>query len=379
MARISFSALVEEITGKLAGSVFKDSYGGMQIRTRVSPRNPQTNYQQLRRGEFGFISAGWRTLTSVQRQTFIDAALTPPGGMNLYVQSNINLTLINEPLITSYVPSSDPGSMAIAFTAVEAESDVTLCPPKCGKMIIKATGGTTVVPAGTKLLLQVTFQKEPQQIFTNPSMYSPVLSFDEGTDLAIQTDIIDEWRSRYGILSINKRLCLKANLIDKSNGLRGADMISCTISEEMAKFVKIFSSATPVVSSGTAITDAFSAAIAANTLTQVGDTLTMIYQGKASALATTPTLRWTFAGTTYLTSIGSTAADWTIRITMIYKSSTEASLSIEANYGAGTDDMIVDVVTGLNWTTSQTALLKIQAPTAGSVTAEAFYINKELV
>ena len=181
MARVAFSALIEEIVGKLAGSVFQDSYGGMQIRTRVSPRNPQTKDQQLRRGEFGYLSAGWRFLTSVQRQTFIDAASTPPAALNLYLQSNVNLTLIEEPTITDYVPSSDPGTMPIDFSTAEP-----------GNLSIIASGSPTTVPAGTKLLIQITYQKAPTRIFTNPSEFSPVISFDEGTDLSTATNVITE-------------------------------------------------------------------------------------------------------------------------------------------------------------------------------------------
>ena len=263
MARISFSALVEEITGKLAGSVFQDSYGGFQIRTRVSPRNPQTKYQQLRRGEFAFLSAGWRFLTSAQRQTFIDAAGTPPGALNLYLQSNINLTLIEEPVITDYIPSSDPGDMEIQFDDVSPTS-----------MTIKATDAPTIVPAGTKLLLQITFQKAPTKIFTNPSQYSPVISFDEGTDLSVPVDILSAWTARYGVLLPDKLLCLKSALIDKTNGLRGAELINCTNSEIMAsKYIPLFTQSTSVANVGTGSEDLVNYSIPANTLATNSDRL----------------------------------------------------------------------------------------------------------
>src|SRR5215207_1934497 len=102
MARISFTAIVAEINGKLAGSVFQYSYGGYQIHTRVSPNNPQTQYQQLRRMDFGFVAASWRELTSLQRQTWVDGAVTEPEAFNLFVASNINLILAGETMITDY-------------------------------------------------------------------------------------------------------------------------------------------------------------------------------------------------------------------------------------------------------------------------------------
>lgn len=291
MARVSFSALVEEIVGKLAGSVFQDSYGGMQIRTRVSPRNPQTNYQQLRRGEFGYISSLWRTLTSVQRQTFIDAASTPPAALNLFIQANVNLSLINENIIDTYVPSSDPGTMTIEFV------DVT---PSL--MTIKATGSPTVVPAGTKLLIQVTDQKPPTRIFTNPSMYSPVISFDEGTDLATDTDIFAEWTNHYGVLKADKRLCLKANLIDKSNGLRGADVINCTNSELVAnKYIPLSRFLATQATTSTSFQALYTYSMPANTLQSPGDRLIITGKFTATGTAGSREVDLRFAGNNFAT------------------------------------------------------------------------------
>jgi hypothetical protein len=261
MARISFSSLIEEIVGKLAGSVFQDSYGGWQVRTRVTPRNPRSTYQQLRRGEFGFLSSSWRNLTSTQRQTFIDAAITPPAALNLYLQSNINLTLVNEPTITDYVPSTDPGTMTIEIDNASPAD-----------FWIKATGGVTTVPAGAKLLLLVTALKQPTRIFNNISDYSPILSFDEGTDLSIPVNILSEWQSRYGILSADKRLCLKSALIVKANGLRGASLINCTITEEMAnKYIPKATLLTDEANTTTAPENIWPYVMPANTLVNNGD------------------------------------------------------------------------------------------------------------
>lgn len=216
MARVSFSSLMEEITGKLAGSVFQDSYGGFQIRTRVTPRNAQSNYQQLRRGEFGFISSLWRTLDAVQRQTFIDAAGSIPAALDLFIGSNINLTLINMPLINTYIPGSVPDSMPVEITSA------TII-----ELGIQATGPITTVPAGTKLLIQATNTRFITGIFLNPSMFSPIADFDEGEAMSIVHDVITNWQARYGQLNPNLRLCIKAALIDKINGSRGPEIIFC--------------------------------------------------------------------------------------------------------------------------------------------------------
>lgn len=368
MARISFSALVEEIIGKLAGSVFQDSYGGLQVRTRVSPRNPQSKYQQLRRGEFAFLSASWRNLTAIQRQTFIDAASTPPAALNLFLQSNINLTLVNEPTIDTYVPSSDPGSMTVEFIEATNES-----------MLIQATGSPLVVPAGTKLLVQVTYPKAPTKIFTNPSQYSPVISFDEGTDLSIPTDIFSEWQSRYGQLTLNKRLCLKASLIDKSNGLRGADSINCTITEEMAKFVKIFTDVTQPQTTGTGSNQLTTFNVPANTLTQNGEIIYCHFAGKSSGGSTGYSVTPAFNGTGIGWPTFNGNADWiaTLRIQRISSNGAYIAATFTVNLTTYNEAVLVD--NSMDWTAAIAIDLNAQAPNAGSVLMNMCDINKELI
>lgn len=216
MARISFTSEIAELVGKLAGSVFQYSYGGFQVHTRVVPSNPQTEWQQLRRGWLGWIAANWRNLSAPEQASFIAEAITIPEAFRLYVGSNINLYLIDEPTVTTYVASGDPGSMPIEID--------NLSP---GNFDIIADPGLTVVPAGLKLLIFATAEKVLPKRFTNPSEYSPIVYFDEGTDLSAATSILTEWQALYGVLSGLNRICINAVLIDKSNGRRGADNIVC--------------------------------------------------------------------------------------------------------------------------------------------------------
>lgn len=368
MARISFSALVEEIVGKLAGSVFQDSYGGYQVRTRVTPKNPQSQYQQLRRGAFGYLSAGWRFLTAPQRQSFIDAALTPPAALNLFLQANINLTLIEVPTITDYVPSADPGTMQIEFDT----ADPTV-------MLIKATGATTIVPAGTKLLLQVTYQKAPTKIFTNPSQYSPVISFDEGTDLSIPTDILSAWQVRYGQITVGKRLCLSSAVIDKSNGRRGSTLINCTIIDDMAKFVKIHTNVTQVSTSGTALLTADTFSLPANTLVQNGDCITCWYAIRLSGAAINNELTWLFGGGGILFQnlVAPNTVEFRVTAmrtdsdTLVY-TSTVLLNGVIVNQSTGS-------LNGNNFAAANNIVMKMQAPTSGALTFDAGFINKELI
>ena len=216
MARISFTSEIAELVGKLAGSVFQYSYGGFQVHTRVVPSNPQTDRQQLRRGWLGWIAANWRELTPTQQNSFIAVAGTIPEAFRLYVGSNINLYLIDEPTVTDYVDSSTPGDMPMEIDDLSP-----------GNFDIIAAGPVDTVPAGQKLLIFATAEKVLPKRFTNPSEYSPIVYFDEGTDLSAATSILTEWEALYGVLSGTQRICINAVLIDKSNGKRGADNIIC--------------------------------------------------------------------------------------------------------------------------------------------------------
>lgn len=260
MARISFTATVDEIIGKLGGSVFQYSYGGWQVHVKGKPRNPQSHYQQLRRGDFGFLSASWRNLSSVERQTFIDAALTAPEGFNLFLKTNINLILIEVPTVTSYVPTAVPTDFPCDITDVNPS-----------QYLIKASGATSVVPANTKLLVYSTSEKEQTKIFTNPSEYSPIISFDEGTDLSADTSILTAYNTRFGQIQGDQRLCIKTVLLSKINGSRGAESITCTNTDTMAnKYIPLQQFNNSADSDGTVNQTLYSYALPANTLSADG-------------------------------------------------------------------------------------------------------------
>jgi len=216
MARVSFTSEIAELVGKLAGSVFQYSYGGFQVHTRVVPSNPQTNRQQLRRGWFGWFAEMWRTLTPTQQGTFIAVTTTLPEAFRLFLGNNINNFLIDEAEITDYVDTAVPDMFAMNIDALGF-----------GVLDIIAATPLVIVPADMKLLVFATSEKLLPKRFTNPSDYSPILYFDEGTDMSSATSILTEWQSLYGVLQGNGRVCIKSALINKTNGKRGPEYITC--------------------------------------------------------------------------------------------------------------------------------------------------------
>lgn len=222
MARIQFAAMVEEILGKLAGSIFQDSYLGLQIRGWTKPRNPQTQLSQLRRGDFRFLSSSWRYLTSSQRETWIDAAGTIPEAFRKFIGNNINLILIEETITNNYIPGIVPDGLPLAIRLVNNS-----------RFLVQADTIITTVPDGCKLLLFATTDKFPTQIFTNPSQYEPIAVFDEGTSFSTAVNVISSWHAHYGQMRDNRRVCIKTAVIDMINGNRSEEFFSCSNTDDM--------------------------------------------------------------------------------------------------------------------------------------------------
>lgn len=219
MARVSFTSQVAELLGALSGSVFQYSYGGYQVHTRVVPGNPQTNWQQLRRGWFGYISALWRTLTAPEKDTWVAAAGTEPGGFLLFVQRNINRQLIELDPITSLPASTQPPPMGMEISGYGSNF-----------IEVVASGGITTVPPGHSLLFFATQEKPGQRIFTNPSEFSPIIIWPASTDLSAPVDVTTEYNARYGIeITGTGQTCIKSVLIHEDSGHRGIESVVCRL------------------------------------------------------------------------------------------------------------------------------------------------------
>ena len=244
MARVSFNSETEEIIGKLAGSVFQDSYAGYQIRGWGKPKNPQTQLSQLRRGDFRFLAAGWRNLTSTEQGTWISAAGTVPEALRLYIGCNSNLILIGLSIINSYTAGTLPVNFPIEIVELTSLT-----------FTFQASSTPIIVPANQRLLLYATSDKRPTLIFNNPSNYQPITFYNAGTDLSSPTDIYSAWTTHYGVMRDIRRICIKSVLISTINGDRGGDEFACATSPFVATSDLIDSDGTFIINSdGTFIT-----------------------------------------------------------------------------------------------------------------------------
>lgn len=106
MALIKLTAIVDNISGKLNGTVFANNKGGHYMRSKSKPTNPQTPEQSLRRSIFASIASSWRELNQGQRNAWDQAAQDFPytnrlgdtkilSGFSLHQKLNTNLSLID--------------------------------------------------------------------------------------------------------------------------------------------------------------------------------------------------------------------------------------------------------------------------------------------
>jgi len=123
--KIKFGAIVTDGRGKLGGHVLAKNRSGNYMRTKVTPVNPQSTYQQAQRAALGTLSSGWSGLTASQRSAW-DAAvddfqktdifgdLKSPTGKNLYTGLNRNLLNAAQTVLVS--PPSPASIPAITIS-----------------------------------------------------------------------------------------------------------------------------------------------------------------------------------------------------------------------------------------------------------------------
>lgn len=147
--KAKFGAIVVDGRGKLGGHVFAKNRSGNYMRTKVTPVNPQTSYQQNQRAALGTLSSGWSGLTDTQRaawngavsgfqKTDIFGDLKTPTGKNLHTGLNRNLlnsgaAIINVPPTPAAIP--DLGLESAEFGIGAGTFEVTLSGTTTGSFV----------------------------------------------------------------------------------------------------------------------------------------------------------------------------------------------------------------------------------------------------
>ncbi len=153
--KVKWGALVVDGRGKIGGHVGSKNRAGAYFRTKVTPVNPNTSFQQAARARLSFFAQGWRDLTQAQRdawnaavsdfaRTDIFGDVKNPTGFNLCVRLNTNIlnaggSQIDAPPLPAAVDEIVPGTLVINLTGSIGTLAFTPTVPTDMGVLLRAT------------------------------------------------------------------------------------------------------------------------------------------------------------------------------------------------------------------------------------------------
>jgi hypothetical protein len=136
--KAKFGSIVVAGSGKIGGHVASRNKSGAYFRTKVTPSNPQSVYQQIARNVFSDASRGWAALTDAQRAAWNSAKQlqirsnnfgdqTLLSGKALYVSVYVNRALAGQaPLSLPVNPSANYSFAAVSAVADKSDNSVDI-------------------------------------------------------------------------------------------------------------------------------------------------------------------------------------------------------------------------------------------------------------
>lgn len=227
-AKFTPGAIVSEVRGKIAATVFSRNRGGAVIRNRIKPINRRSIGQSTRRQALGSLASAWRGLTQAQRDSWNTAAPNFPiqdslgqtiylSGEQMYIRFNANLLLIGESTITSapapFAFSIFTASLAVEDDTVAAAFDITFTPspmPTANTLAVFATGSLS---AGIEA--------------PNASRFRYIGSIDP-TDTT-PVDLVTEYVAEFGNPVAGQKVFLELRPINTTGGQPGTPLRASAI------------------------------------------------------------------------------------------------------------------------------------------------------
>lgn len=215
--KVLTTAIVADIRKKLNGTVFAKNRYGLYARTKVTPTNPQTTYQQQNRSDFGNSSSGWKGLTQDQRNAWIAAAVNFPvidifgnthilAGNALYTKLNRNLAAAGQSAISDPpVPVAIPPVTAISLAADVSDGSINV------------GFDTTTQPSGFTTIVYATPLVLPSRLFTK----NRLRQIGTATIATSAADIYTIWNARYGTMTAGQRISVRVALVSNTTGQMG--------------------------------------------------------------------------------------------------------------------------------------------------------------
>lgn len=160
MAKIKWGMMVVDGRGKLGGHVLSKNKAGSIVRTKVTPANPRTTFQQQVRGLLGSISAGWSGLSAAAIAAWnaasADWAKTNEfgdpvtlSGKALYQALNQNLLLVGAAAISVPPLKEDMPTNVLTAAAVDTTAEtITLTGAASSANYYIVLEATPIVPNG---------------------------------------------------------------------------------------------------------------------------------------------------------------------------------------------------------------------------------------
>lgn len=139
MAIIQYTGIVNQIRGKLNGSVFNKSRNGFTLQRKQQPTKGQSGLQSRRRAVFAQAQRRWKELTPVQQnQAQVSANNNPTrdrfgdlvklSGYNHFVKANVMSLLSTQQFLDDMLPdSADPRNYVLesgSFSTIEVDGGV---------------------------------------------------------------------------------------------------------------------------------------------------------------------------------------------------------------------------------------------------------------
>lgn len=224
--KIKFGSLMTDGRGKIGGHVASKNRGGAYLRTKVTPVNPQTSYQNVARARITDNSQDWRGLTQTQRnawnaavsnwqKTDIFGDLKTPSGLNLFVRLNSNITEANGTALTEPpLPGAVVGPLTVTLTSAAGTPSFS----------VAWTGGA--IPADTAWIVRATPQVSPGKSFVK-SLYRnlAVLPAADTTP----TSLLTEYNARFGTLVAGQKIFIEVIAVALLTGVKSTPVSTSVI------------------------------------------------------------------------------------------------------------------------------------------------------
>lgn len=219
MALIKLTAIVDNISGKLNGTVFSRNKGGHYMRSKSMPSNPRTSFQSAVRARFGAIAQLWGALTEAQRDAWRAIASEFPytnrlgdtktlSGFALHQKLNTNLAIIGQSFLSNPPEPVSPNSpIRIQLDAGEAEEEFILTGEFTQSVV--AVPSTVVIMATPQLRDGVSnFDNKLREIGTASE-----------AEVRNGLDILDMYQARFGAIARDKKIGVSIHTIANASGV----------------------------------------------------------------------------------------------------------------------------------------------------------------